>query len=316
MLSVATDQARGGLPEGFSAPPVPPRVRSRKPDWLVAYLFLAPAAAVFAALIAFPLVDGVGTAFTNQVVGRAGSFVGFENFAKLFVDPNFQRAALNSLMLTVGVVSIKTVTGLACAVLLSQPMPARGFIRAMVFLPWAVPGLIAGLSWKWIFDEQAGVLSYLVMASGLSKEPIYWLSDPSVGLWSIGLAMVWHGLPFFTMMFLAALTSIPADLSEAAAIEGARPVRRFFSVILPQMREVIFVTVMLSSIWTFNSFHMVFILTGGGPAMRTHILPTLAYDYGIAQSQLGLGAAVLVSVIPVFLVLIVLLTRRMLRSDE
>jgi multiple sugar transport system permease protein len=312
MQSAATETAR--LPKGFTAPPVPRRNPTRKPDWLVAYLFLAPAAAVFAAFIAYPLVDGVLTSFTDQVVGKAGDYVGLANFIHLLGDAHFQRAAVNSLFLTAGVVAVKLVLGLACAVLLAQKMPARGLIRALVFLPWAVPGLIAGLSWKWIFDEQAGVLSYLVMALGITDQPVYWLSDPKIAMLSIGVAMVWHGLPFFTMMFLAALTAIPGDLIEAAAIDGAGPIQRFFRVTLPQMKEVIFVTVMLSAIWTFNSFHMVFILTGGGPAMRTHILPTLAYEYGITQSQLGLGAAVLVSVIPVFVVLIVLLTRRMLAA--
>ncbi|WEK52068.1 MAG: sugar ABC transporter permease [Candidatus Kaistia colombiensis] len=310
----ATPEA--SLPKGFTAPPIPRRHPTRRPDWLAAYLFLAPAAAVFAAFIAYPLVDGVLTSFTSNVVGRNGQFIGFANFATLLADPHFARAAMNSLFLTSGVVAIKLVVGLACAVLLAQKMPARGLIRALVFLPWAVPGLIAGLSWKWIFDEQAGVLSYLVQALGLTDQPVYWLSDPKIAMFSIGIAMVWHGLPFFTMMFLAALTAIPGDLNEAAAIDGAGPIRRFFAVTLPQMKEVIFVTVMLSAIWTFNSFHMVFILTGGGPAMRTHILPTLAYDYGITQSQLGLGAAVLVSVIPVFFILIMLLTRRMLASKQ
>jgi multiple sugar transport system permease protein len=261
------------------------------------------------------LADGVATAFTNRIIARSGEFIGLSNFATLFSDPHFQRSALNSLFLTVSVVAAKLVLGMGCALLLAQPLPARGLIRALVFLPWAVPGLIAGLAWKWIYDEQAGVLGFLALASGLATRPIYWLSDPSVAMYSIGIAMIWHGLPFFTMMFLAALSSIPSDLTEAAALDGAGPIRRFWSVTLPQMREVIFVTVMLSSIWTFNSFHMVFILTGGGPAMRTHILPTLAYDYGITQSKLGLGSAVLVSVIPVFVVLIVILTRRMLRTE-
>lgn len=306
---------QSALPPGFTAPPLPIRTRSSKPDWLSAYLFLAPAAAIFAAFLAFPLADGIATAFSSRMVGHEGEFIGLSNFTELLADPNFRRSAWNSLVLTLGVVSIKLVLGLCCAVLLVQRIPARGLVRSLVFLPWAVPGLIAGLSWKWIFDEQSGVLTYIVMSLGLSDQPVYWLSDPSIALWSIGVAMVWHGLPFFTMMFLAALSSIPADLNEAAAIDGAGPIRRFFSVTLPQMHEVIFVTVMLSTIWTFNSFHMVFILTGGGPAMRTHILPTLAYEYGIVQSRLGFGSAVLVAVIPVFLVLIVLLTRRMLKNN-
>lgn len=303
------------LPHGFASPPEPARQKQHKPDWMVAYLFLAPAFIVFAGFIIYPLLDGIGTAFTSRVIVKGGKFIGFENFVTLYHDEVYRRAIMNSIVLTGSAVSIKLVLGMASAVLLSQAIPFRGLFRALVFLPWAVPGLIAGLAWKWIYDEQVGVLTYLSFALGLVKKPIYWLSDPSIGLISVGVATVWHGLPFYTMMFLAALTAIPADLTEAAAIDGAGPIRRFWSVTLPQMRNVIAITVMLSTIWTFNSFHMVFILTQGGPANRTHILPTLAFEYGIARNQLGLGAAVLVSVIPFFLILIVVLTRRMLRAD-
>lgn len=281
----------------------------------MAYIFLAPAAAIFAAFIAYPLVDGISTAFSDRMIAQTGHFIGLSNFIELFTDPTFGRAALNSLGLTLGTVAIKLVLGLTFAVLLSQQMPARGLIRALAFLPWAVPGMIASLSWKWIFDEQSGVLEYLVLQLGLSDRPVYWLSDPSIALISVAIAMVWQGLPFFTMMFVAALASIPSDLNEAAAIDGASVVRRFFSVTLPQMRGVIAVTVMLSTIWTFNSFEMVYVLTGGGPANKTHILPTLAYEYAITQSRLGFGSAVIVSVIPVFVILIFLLTRRMLNKE-
>ncbi len=281
----------------------------------MAYVFLAPAAAVFAAFIAYPLVDGISTAFSDRMIAQDGHFIGFSNFVELFADPTFGRASFNSLCLTLGTVAVKLVLGLTFAVLLSQKMPARGLIRALAFLPWAVPGMIASLSWKWIFDEQSGVLQYLVLQFGLSDRPVYWLSDPSIALFSVAAAMVWQGLPFFTMMFVAALASIPADLNEAAAIDGAGTVRRFFSVTLPQMRGVIAVTVMLSTIWTFNSFEMVYVLTGGGPANKTHILPTLAYEYAITQSRLGFGSAVIVSVIPVFVILIFLLTRRMLNKE-
>lgn len=304
------------IPEGFSGPDIPQKRRRHRPDWIVAYIFLAPAAAIFAAFVAYPLVDGISTAFTDRMIAQSGQFNGIDNFITLFSDATFGRAALNSLLLTVGTVTLKLVLGLIFAVLLSQQMPARGLIRALAFLPWAVPGMIASLSWKWIFDEQSGVLEYLVLQLGLSDKPVYWLSDPSMALVSVAIAMVWQGLPFFTMMFVAALASIPSDLNEAAAIDGAGTIRRFFRITLPQMRGVITVTVMLSTIWTFNSFEMVYVLTGGGPAGRTHILPTLAYEYAITQSQLGLGSAVIVSVIPVFVILIFLLTQRMLRQQD
>lgn len=304
------------LPPGFRSPPPPVRPQRRStPAGLTPYLFLIPAFLIFGGLIVYPLIDGIATAFTDRVIARGGQFIGVQNFVTLLGDEIFLRAAWNSLGLTLWVVAIKAVLGMIFALVLAQPLPFRGIFRALVFLPWAVPGLIAGLAWKWIYDEQVGVLTYLTLALGITDMPTYWLSDPKVGLISVGVAMVWHGLPFYTMMFLAALTSIPSELTEAAAIDGAGPIRRFFSVTLPQMRNVIAITVMLSTIWTFNSFHMVYVLTQGGPANRTQILPTLAFEYGIVRSQLGLGAAVLVSVIPIFLVLIFILTQRMLKKE-
>lgn len=303
------------LPAGFASPPQPVRARSNRSDQISAYIFLIPAFLVFGGFIIYPLIDGITTAFSNRVIARSGEYIGLANFRELMSDPVYLRSINNSIWLTVTVVAIKLVLGLASALILYQPIIFRGLFRALVFLPWAVPGLIAGLAWKWIYDEQVGILTYLTLKFGLVKVPIYWLSDPSWGLISVGIAMIWHGLPFYTMMFLAALSSIPSDLIEAAAIDGAGPIRRFFFVTLPQMRNVIAITVMLSTIWTFNSFHMVFVLTQGGPANRTHILPTLAFEYGITRSQLGLGAAVLVSAIPFFLVLIYFLTRRMLRTE-
>jgi multiple sugar transport system permease protein len=294
---------------------VRPLWRSRGiPDWLVAYAFLAPAAAVFLGLITYPLLDGISTAFTDRAIARPGSYVGLANFAHLLADPIYRRAVFNSLVLTVAVVAAKFVVGLAGAIALHQKFPFRGLCRGLVFLPWAVPGLIAGLSWKWLYDETAGVLGYTALASGLVSRPVYFLSDPQIAMFSIGVAMLWHGLPFFIMMFLAGLSAIPDELYEAAAIDGAGMWRRFWHITLPHLRDIIAITVMLSAIWTFNSFHMVFILTNGGPAMRTQILPTLAYEYGIARSQLGLASSVLVSVLPVFIVLIFFLTRRMLRE--
>lgn len=284
------------------------------PDWMVAYVFMAPAAVIFLGLITYPLIDGFATAFTDRGIATTGNFIGFDNFVTLFHDPIYVRALVNSFALTAGAVATKFLIGLGAAIILHQKIPFRGIFRALIFLPWAVPGLIAGLSWKWLYDETAGVLGYLALALHIVDRPVYFLSDPKIAMFSIGIAMVWHGLPFFIMMFLAGLSSISTDLYEAAAIDGAGPIRRFWNVTLPQLREIIVITVMLSSIWTFNSFHMVFILTGGGPAMKTQILPTLAYDYGITRSQLGLGSSVIVSVIPVFVVVIYFLTRRMLRE--
>lgn len=279
-----------------------------------AWLFLSPLLLVLIGLAAYPLLDGVWASFTSRAVGRPGVFTGLANFRRLLIDPVYRTALINSAVLTGGAVATKLVLGLAAASLLMQPMPARGLVRALAFLPWAVPGLVAALGWRWMFDEQFGAINAWGLQLGLLSEPVDWLSEPTNGMLAIGVATVWQGLPFFIMMFLGAMLAIPGEQHEAAAIDGAGAWGRFRHVTLPGIADVVAITVMLSVIWTFNSFNTVFILTGGGPADRTQILPTLAYQYGLQRSELGLGASVIVSVLPLFAGLIVLLTRRMLRD--
>ena len=205
-------------------------------------------------------------------------------------DPIYCRAAFNSFVLTVGAVAAKFVIGLAGAIVLHQRFPLRGLFRALVFLPWAVPGLIAGAVLEMALRRD-GRRARLPRARQRDRRagrstccPI-----PPIAMFSIGVAMVWHGLPFFIMMFLAGLSAVPDELYEAAAIDGAGPVAAVLArhaAAAPRHHRHHGDAV---AIWTFNSFHMVFILTNGGPAMRTQILPTLAYEYGIGRSQLGLG---------------------------
>jgi multiple sugar transport system permease protein len=290
------------------------RAGHRSSATLQAYLFLLPLLLVLIGLAAYPLLDGIWTSFTSRGVGRPGAFVGLANFAQLLHDPVYGIALVNSLTLTLGAVATKLVIGLASAVLLTQSFPLRNLVRALVFLPWAVPGLVAALGWRWLLDEQSGAVNAWLVGLGLVDQPIDWLSDPQWGMVSIGLATVWQGLPFFIMMFIGAMVTIPPELHEAAAIDGAGAWARFRNVTIPSIADVIAITVMLSMIWTFNSFNTVYVLTGGGPANRTQILPTLAYQYGLQRSELGRGASVIVSVLPVFIGIIVLLTRRMLRE--
>jgi multiple sugar transport system permease protein len=278
------------------------------------YFYLLPLLIVLLGLAAYPLLDGMWTSLTDREVAKPGHFIGLGNFVRLWNDPTWRIAVRNSVLLTVGAVGTKLILGLACATLLTQRFPLRGLVRALAFLPWAVPGLVAALGWRWLFDEQAGVFNAVILMTGILDRPVDWLSDPTIALFSIGIATVWQGLPFYMLMLIAGITTVPAELYEAAAIDGAGAWQRFSRITLPSIADVMAVTVMLSSIWTFNSFNMVYILTGGGPADKTQILPTLAYEFGMRRNLLGMGAAVITSAIPVFLGVIFLLTRRMLRE--
>ena len=301
--------ARTFLYQRTAAPRTPRFFETLEP-----YLYLLPLLVVLLGLAAYPLLDGIWTSLTDREVAKAGRFIGFGNFARLWNEPAYRIAVRNSILLTAGAVGAKLILGLACAALLTQRFPLRGLVRALAFLPWAVPGLVAALGWRWLFDEQAGVFNAVILMTGILDHPVDWLSDPQVALWSIGIATVWQGLPFYMLMFIAGITTVPAELCEAAAIDGAGTWQRFSKITLPSIADVIAVTVMLSSIWTFNSFNMVYVLTGGGPADKTQILPTLAYEFGMRRNMLGVGAAVITSCAPVFLGIIFLLTRRMLRE--
>ena len=296
------------------------RVRTRRNrfnDAPIGYLFLLPALVVLLGLVAYPLLNGIYTSLTNRPIIGEGEFIGFANFAELFSDRIYWLAVLNSIIVTFGAVGIKVLIGLIGAVVLHQPFPLRYLVQALVFLPWAVPNMVGGVTWKWLFDEMNGIINHILLAAGIVSAPIYWLSDPTLGLTSIIIATVWQGYPFYIMMFLAGMAGIPSARYEAAAIDGASAWQSFRYITLPSLRDVISIVVMLSSIWTFNnSFQMVYVLTGGGPASRTHTLPTLAYEYSISLQDLGLGSAVMVSVIPIFFVVIVFLTRRMLRDIQ
>src|ERR1019366_3974290 len=152
-------------------PPAMPRPFSLF-SLLEPYLFLLPLLVVLLGLAAYPLLNGIYTSFTDREVAKAGHFIGFGNFVKLLAEPAYRIAVRNSILLTTGAVATKLVLGLACAVLLTQRFPLRGLVRTLAFLPWAVPGLVAALGWRWLFDEQAGVFNAIVLMTGLSDRPI------------------------------------------------------------------------------------------------------------------------------------------------
>jgi len=281
-----------------------------------AHIFVAPVAIILVALLGYPIIYSVFLSFTNKVVAGAYEFIGLENFKKIFNDPVYLIALRNSVFITVLCVFGKLVLGLAGSLILNMKFRFRNIVRGLTFLPWAVSPLISGLVWKWIYNESRGILNYLLYISGISNNFVHWLSNENIAIYSVILAMIWQGLPFYLMMLLAGLAAIPRQLYEAASIDGANKLQQFIYITLPSLKDIIAIMVMLSSIWTFNNFDLIFILTGGGPSNHTEILPTLAYHKAILESKIAVGATVMVSVIPMLLVVVYILTRKMLQDTE
>jgi len=281
---------------------------------LTGYLLLVPVLLVLLGLVAYPFFYAIYISFTNRVVGVAGEWVGLANFRYLVGQPSFQRAVTNTITLVVVTGLAKLVIGLGLALLLNERFRGRGLFRSLVLLPWAMPGFVAFLVWRLLFLPIGGGVNLVLQQVGLLDGVIDWLGQRSTALPAVMVATVWRGFPFWCISFLAALQNVPTELYEAARIDGASAWQRFLAVTLPAIRPVVLTVVLLSSIWTANSFENIWIMTQGGPSDATMVFPVLAY-FGMQTQRLGEAAAVSVAMVPALLILVFIVTALM-RDEE
>ncbi|MFY1618747.1 ABC transporter permease subunit [Micromonospora sp. WMMD736] len=290
----------------------------------MAALFLTPMAVLVGGLVLVPIARSVVTSTTERH-GQESVFVGLDNYLHLVGDDQFHTGVVNSFVFTAYAEIFKVVLGLAAALLLHHRRRGRAVLAGLLLVPWVVPTVVTAFSWRSLLDPIFGSVNNLLTATGIGpllvdlhlvdSWPAGWLSDPSLAMPSVIMVNVWKGVPFFTVCFLAGLKAIPADLYEAATIDGASAWQRFANVTLPGLRHVITVTVTLSSIWTFNNFDLVWLLTQGGPGDVTAPYVLVAYSKAILQLQYGAGAAVTLVMLPVIGGLVFFLVR-LLRQDS
>lgn len=306
----------GVLVQTAAIPGRPRTSRTLRREGRLAYAILAPTLLVITGLVAYPFLAAVVLSLQNKMVGAPGRFVGLDNYVELFGDEVFLRTVYNTIVYTAVAVGLKFVLGLTMALILDQERRFNNFFRTLLFVPWAVPVVIVALNWRWIYDDLSGFLNNFLITFGITKDIISWLSDPSLAMGCVIAVVVWSGTPFYSMTFLAGLQAIPKELYEAAEIDGASVVQQFAHITVPRLRTIFLTTVMLSTIWTATNLQYVLILTRGGPASRTEIFPHLAYMTALGARRLGMGAAVTLVFFPLLVVLIILLTRRMLRQAD
>jgi ABC-type sugar transport system permease subunit len=279
------------------------------------YLLVIPAMALLIGLVAYPFLYAIFISFTSRIVGDPGEFIGLDNFRYLSKSSSFEKTIRNTITLVIVSDLLKLVIGLGLALILNEQIRGRGFFRAFMLLPWAMPGFVAYLVWRLLFLPIGGGVNLILSETGISSEYIDWLGQKSTALPAVIIATVWRGFPFWCISFLAALQTVPPELYEAAKIDGANAVQRFRSVTLPHLRHVILVVVLLSSIWTANSFENIWLMTQGGPSDATMVFPVLAY-FGMQTQRLGEAAAVSVAMIPALLILVFLVTTLIEREDD
>ena len=274
--------------------------------------FLLPALAVLCMISLYPLIQGVSRVFyAFRALTRQDVFVGMENFTLLFQDPIFGRAFSNSLVWVVTSVGMMFLISYALATMLNSPhLKFRRFFRSMTLIPWALPGVVISLIWRYIFLPD-GPLNTVLSSVGIANPPT-WLTDPQLALWTCIIANVWMQIPFVTIMLLAGLQAIDQRVIEAAAIDGANYWRTQLHVIIPSIKKVILIVLTLEAIWTFNSFDIVFVLTKGGPGSASTTLPLYAYQNAFMYYQAGYGAAIGVIILLVLMAAVVLYIREVL----
>jgi multiple sugar transport system permease protein len=281
------------------------------------YLYVAPALILIVAIMLVPLALGLSYAFRDIKLLNpfSGGFVGLDHFRALYGDDNFYRALRNTLWWTGASVLLQFVFGLILALLLDRPFRGRGLVQGLVFLPWAVPTFLTGLNWAWLFNPVIGPLPHWFYALGLKSDPSNILSDPHLAMWGPIAANVWWGIPFFAITMLAALQAIPRDLYEAAAIDGAGPIRRFISITLPFLAPTIAITVLLRTVWIANFADLIIVMTNGGPADRSQIVASYIFTQAFKALDFGYASAialVLLVLLLAYSMLIVVLRRTLL----
>ena len=265
----------------------------KKNRWYL--LMILPALAFIGYFIYFPLVKGGLMAFQNYNVYNLVNpkFVGLENFKSIFNNRTigFGKILMNTLKWTVLSLFFQFILGFFLALLLRKPFRGRSVYCGFVFYPWALCGFAIGLIWSWLFNGQFGVINDLLMKIGLIKENINWLSNPKIAMYSVVIANVWYGVPYFGIMLLAALQSVPGELYEAATLDGCSEIQQLFHVTIPYIKPTIISTVLLRSMWIVNFPELIYAMTNGGPINSTHILGSLMVNKVYKEFDYSMGAA-------------------------
>lgn len=279
---------------------------TRKDRWLI-WLFLGPSLVLLGLFLYWPMVGTVIESFyETSFINPEPQYVGFAVYKSVFADRHFDQVFWNSIVWTLGVVALQNVLGFFTAMLLNQGLPMQGLTRALVLMPFVLPGVVTGLLWRFMYDPQLGLINSLMIQLGFVQDSAAWLANPETAMAAVIFVAVWKGFPFSMLIYLAALQNVDRSQLEAATLDGAGPWRRLIDVTLPSIRDVVLVNIVLTLILTFNYFDIVWVMTRGGPQHATHIFPTQIYETGFGQFRFGEAATYGVISIMVLAVLVAL----------
>lgn len=264
----------------------------RKVDY-ARWVFVLPALLIVGILLVYPIFSSLYYSMTTKHLIKASyDFIGLKNYQAVLTDPNFFKAFLTSILWTVGSLAGQLLVGFTAALAINRVKVGKGVYRTLMIIPWAFPSIVIALSWKWILNEVSGFLPNILVQLGICKELPQFLSDSSLVFLTLIFINVWFGAPMIMVNVLSALQTIPQDQYEAAQIDGASKMQQFRHITMPHIKIVVGLLVVLRTIWVFNNFDIIYLLTGGGPANATTTVPIYAYNTGWGTKLLGKSSAV------------------------
>ncbi|AGN37919.1 sugar ABC transporter permease [Bacillus paralicheniformis] len=281
--------------------------------------YLFPAVLFMLTLIGYPLIYNIILSFQNvslaNIASKDISFIGIDNYQRLAQDKVFWASLKNTLLYTAGSVVFQFAIGFLLALFFSMKFRLAPFLRGLMMVSWLIPLTVTALLFKFMMASNEGVFNQLLLSWGMIDNPIPWLSDPKIAIWSVIIANIWVGIPFNMLLISAGLSSLPEDVYESASLDGANAFQKFIHLTLPLLRPVITVVMMLGFIYTFKVFDLVFVMTGGGPVHATEVLSTVSYRYSFDEFQFSMGAAS-ANVLFFILLLVSLVYLRLIKKDE
>ncbi len=294
------------------------RSRSARNEVFFAAVLLLPALAILALVIFYPLVQALllsmkDAALLNVTVAP---FTGLDNFKQLLGDEVFWTAVKNTFVLTTVSIAGSLVLGMSLALVLNENLPFRNFFRGIALIPWVVPGVVVALLTLYMFNSQVGVIDYVLVKLGVTERFVDWFGSTRNALWAIILANIWNQTPFYMLMMLAGLQTVPEDEYDAAKVDGANVLQRFRYVTVPNIRGVLAIVVALQVIWNFNNFDLIWATTEGGPVSATTTLTVHVYRTAFKSLDVGYAAAIGVVMLVVLLLFSVFYVRAMERGEE
>jgi len=272
---------------------------------LYGFLITSPSLLILLMVATYPVLYVLFLSMTKFDITMQTNFVGLKNFVNIFTNINFYRYTRNSLIYTFGAVSISFTAGMIIALTLNKNLKFSGFFRSIALWPWAIPPVVASVTWKWMYNDVVGVLNDLLLRCGLISQPLPWLSNGSLALLSLIIVHAWIDVPFVIVLLLAGLKGIPSELYEAASIDGASYWKQFIKITLPLLKPTMMVTLLISTTFAFRTFDIVFTLTRGGPGDATELLVTHVYNNAFQFLRFGYSSAL--SVIMVIMTILIVL---------